>query len=72
MGITYLNSLLSQNASGEKDILSSILQNSGKHNQIHEGMTSIEISEVVSDKVISIIKEQFESAKKEYQEKGIK
>lgn len=38
-----------------------------KDGQIHHGMTVNEISEVVSDHLMSVIKDQFETAKKNFQ-----
>lgn len=52
------------------DLLSVFKQSSEKNLSIHYGMSSKEISELVSDRLIEVVKEQFEATKRkfEYQE----
>ena len=49
-----------------KDVLSVFKQNSEKKHSIQQGMTIIEISDVVSEKIINVVKEQFENTKVDY------
>ena len=49
-----------------KDVLSVFKQNSEKKHSIQQGMTIIEISDVVSEKIINVVKEQFENTKEDY------
>ena len=69
MSITYFNPELSKSSHAD-DVLSSIRQNAGKNMEIHENMSSREISDVVSDRLISVVKKQFEIAKKDFQSRS--
>jgi len=51
------------------DILSVFKEKSEKKFDIHQGLTSKEISEIVSDKIIKVVKEQFEATKIEHETK---
>lgn len=51
------------NTSKEKDVLSTFKNRSEKPEQIVPGMSPEEISEVVSDKVIEVVREQFQNTK---------
>ncbi len=55
-----------------KDVLSAFKQNVNRTSTIHQGMTINEISEVVSEKVISVIKEQFQATRIEFEAKSKK
>lgn len=53
----------------ENDIFSRFRLNQESDSGIHEDMTPEEISEVVSDRLMDVIRQQFEAAKAEYQSK---
>ncbi len=63
------NPEFNQNTFSEKDVLSAFRQESKKHTEIRQGMSPREISDVVSEHLMSVVKQQFETAKKEYQAK---
>jgi hypothetical protein len=66
MNRSFFNPEESQCMTLEKDLLSVFKRGEEKPNQIHQGMTPSEISDFVSDHMIVVIKNQFESAKQEY------
>lgn len=49
--------------SKDRDVLSTFKNRSEKPGQIVQGMSPEEISEVVSDKVIEVVREQFQNTK---------
>ena len=51
------------------DVLSVFKPHAGKSLTIRHGMSVKEISEVVSENVIAVVKEQFEATKKQFQAK---
>jgi len=51
------------------DVLSVFKESSEKNLSIHQGMSVKEISEIVSDKIITVVKEQFEATKIQYETK---
>jgi serine/threonine protein phosphatase PrpC len=59
--INHLN-----NSYSNKDVLSVFKETSEKNLSIHQGMTVKEISEIVSEKLIKVVKEQFEATKSQY------
>lgn len=59
--INHLN-----NSYSNKDVLSVFKETSEKNLSIHQGMTVKEISEIVSEKLIKVVKEQFEETKSQY------
>ena len=63
--LEFSNSCLSN-----RDVLSAFNQNPEKRLTIQQGMSVKEISDVVSDKIILIIKDQFQATKEEYLTKG--
>lgn len=60
----YANSLYSN-----KDVLSVFKEKSEKNLSIHQGMSIKEISEIVSEKIITVVKEQFEATKIQFESK---
>ncbi len=64
------NTNFSNNSYTNKDVLSVFKETSEKSVNIHQGMTVKEISEIVSEKVISVVKEQFEATRAEFENKG--
>lgn len=59
----------SNNSYSNKDVLSVFKETSGKKLNIHQGMSVKEISEVVSEKIITVIREQFEETKIQFETK---
>jgi len=55
--------------SKDRDVLSTFKNRSEGPDQIVQGMSPKEISEVVSDKVIAVVREQFENTKNAFREK---
>jgi hypothetical protein len=56
----------------DEDVLSAFKQNSKRSMNIQHGMSAKEISDVVSEKIIAVVKEQFEATKVEFESKGRK
>ena len=68
------NTNYSNNSYSNNDVLSVFKESSEKKLSIHQGMSVKEISEIVSEKIITVVKEQFEATKVKYEtrEKFIK
>jgi len=66
MNMTFFNPEENQNCVSESDVLSAFKQNREKPNQIQQGMSPLEIADIVSDHLMLVIKQQFEVAKREY------
>lgn len=60
-----LNAILENN----KDVLSVFRQNIDKKITIQQGMSINEISDVVSEKIINVVKQQFENTKVDFKAK---
>ncbi len=58
-----------KNSNLNKDVLSIFKEKSDKNLHIRAGMSMDEISEVVSEKIMNLIKEQFEATKAQLEEK---
>ncbi|HZV67906.1 MAG TPA: hypothetical protein VFG10_00090 [Saprospiraceae bacterium] len=56
----------------DRDSLSIFKQSAGRELTIQPGMSVKEISDIVSEKVIAIVKEQFEATKNQYEAKRAK
>ena len=69
MNILSLNSGCVCKSNGNRDMLSGFKQHSDKGMSIRSGMTVNEISDVVSDKIINVVKEQFKRKEQKYQVK---
>lgn len=54
----------------DRDVLSAFRPSNEKNTQIQQGMSPIEISEIVSDNLMAVIKEQFETTKIKFNEKA--
>lgn len=67
MNFISLNSEENKNYLMEKDILSAFNQVAVKPTNINQGMSPKQISEVVSDHLMSVVKKQFDTAKLNYQ-----
>lgn len=63
------NSSYANNSYSNKDVLSVFKESSEKNLNIHQGMSVKEISEIVSEKIIKVVKEQFETTKTEFETK---
>lgn len=57
----------SQGVFSERDVLSVFTQSANPSQEIRHGMAPNEIAEIVSDRLIEVIKKQFEESKKEFQ-----
>jgi len=64
------NKNYANNSYSNKDVLSAFKETSQKNLAIHQGMSVKEISEIVSEKIIAVVKEQFEATKIQYETKG--
>ncbi|MBK9477326.1 MAG: hypothetical protein IPN99_00410 [Bacteroidetes bacterium] len=56
----------------DKDVLSNFKKKPETNLSIHEGMTDFEISDFVSEKLISVVKKQFEETKSQFRPKSKK
>ncbi len=54
-------------AYSNRDVLSAFKETSERKLSIHQGMSVKEISEIVSEKIITVVKEQFEATKIQYE-----
>jgi serine/threonine protein phosphatase PrpC len=52
-----------------QDVLSVFKQTSEKNMEIQQGMSVKEISEIVSEKIIAVVREQFEVTKTQFENK---
>jgi serine/threonine protein phosphatase PrpC len=57
------------NSYSNQDVLSVFKESSEKNLNIHQGMSVKEISEIVSEKIIIAVKEQFEATKTQFETK---
>ena len=64
---SYFNPNENQNCVMEPDALSVFRKEKNTPNQIRQGMPQNQIAEIVSDKLIDYIKNQFETVKKKSQ-----
>jgi hypothetical protein len=69
MNTLSFNQEFNQRHIPEQDVLSAFRKGDrAQATEIKQGMTPEEISEVVSDRLIAVVKEQFDAAKKQFQE----
>ena len=61
------NTNYSNNSYSNNDVLSVFKESSEKKLSIHQGMSVKEISEIVSEKIITVVKEQFDATKVKYE-----
>lgn len=69
MNILTFDTDFEGNNQSNKDVLSAFKQNPEKAVSIQQGMSVKEISDVVSDKIIAVVKEQFQATKEQFQAK---
>ncbi len=62
-----LNINYTKNSYSHKDVLSAFRETSEKDLTIHQGMSVQEISEVVTERIMNIVKEQFEATKVQFE-----
>lgn len=60
------------NSYSKKNILSAFKDPSEKNLNIHQGMSVKEISEIFTEKIIAVVKEQFEATKAQFEAKKSK
>ena len=70
METVSFNTNFSNNSYSNKDVLSAFKETSEKKLNIHQGMSINEISEIVSEKIITVVKEQFAATKTQFETKG--
>ena len=63
------NTNYGNNSYSNKDVLSAFKETSEKNLNIHQGMSVKEISEIFSEKIITVVKEQFETTKTQFETK---
>jgi len=63
------NTNFANNSYSNQDVLSAFKETSEKILNIHQGMSVNEISEIVSEKIITVVKEQFEATKTQFETK---
>jgi hypothetical protein len=64
------NDNAANNSYSNKDVLSVFKETPEKNLSIKQGMSVKEISEIVSEKIISVVKEQFEATRIQFEAKG--
>ncbi|MEN9909183.1 MAG: hypothetical protein RLZZ540_2332 [Bacteroidota bacterium] len=72
MSLLTFNNDLANTLEVNKDVLSVFRQSNDKKITIRQGMSISEISEVVSEKIINVVKEQFEITKEDFETKTVK
>ena len=72
MNLLSFNNELTSTLDANKDVLSVFKQSSEKKFIIQQGMSIREISDVVSEKIINVVKEQFETTKEDFKTKELK
>jgi len=68
MNTLSFNQELNKGNFSDHDVLSAFRKGPVQVTDIQQGMTAKEISEVVSDRLIAVVKKQFDAAKKQYEE----
>jgi hypothetical protein len=63
---------LNQGNLRDRDVLSAFRRTPEKSTEIRHGMSPQEIAEIVSDRLMTIVKDQFEAAKRQFRESGNK
>ena len=63
------NTNYADNSYSNKDVLSAFKETSERNLNIHQGMSVKEISEIVSEKIIAVVKAQFEATKTQFETK---
>lgn len=66
------NTNYANNIDSNKDVLSAFKASPEKISSIHQGMSVKEISEMVSEKIISVVNKQFEATKVQFETKDEK
>jgi hypothetical protein len=69
MNLQSFNNDLNATLENNKDVLSVFRQNIDKKITIQQGMSINEISDVVSEKIINVVKQQFENTKVDFKAK---
>jgi stress response protein YsnF len=72
MNLQSFNNDFNATLENNKDVLSVFRQNVDKKITIQQGMSIREISDVVSEKIINVVKEQFEITKEDFNTKEVK
>lgn len=67
MNILSFNTDFEGNTFSDKDVLSEFKQHTEKIMTIHQGMSVKEISDIVSDNIIALVKQQFQTTKEQFQ-----
>lgn len=70
MEISSFNIDFSNSSFSNKDVLSAFKGGQEKTQDIQQGMSIKEISEIVSDRIILVVKEQFEATKVQFENKA--
>ena len=63
------NTNYANNSYSNKDVVSAFKETSERNLNIHQGMSVKEISEIVSEKIIAVVKAQFEATKTQFETK---
>jgi hypothetical protein len=66
---TFFDKSTNQGNYGERDVLSAFRKTPETRSEIQRGMSPQEIAEIVSDRLMKVVKDQFQAAKKEFDEK---
>ncbi len=66
---TFFDRSMNKGNYGERDVLSAFRMTPETRSEIQRGMSPQEIAEIVSDQLIKVVKDQFQAAKKAFDEK---
>ncbi len=70
--LSFNNGFANNNTFSDRDVLSAFKQEPDQHQEIKQGMSSQQIADIVSDRLIEVVREQFETVKKKFQAKAKK
>lgn len=66
---TFFDDNMNPGSFGDRDVLSAFRQTPENRAEIQRGMSPQEIADIVSDRLMKVVKDQFEAAKKEFDKK---
>lgn len=69
---TFFERSLTRGSYGERDVLYAFRTTPERKSEIQRGMSPQEIAEIVSDRLMEVVKDQFQAAGKEFEEKNLR
>ncbi|MBN8853361.1 MAG: hypothetical protein BGO55_12515 [Sphingobacteriales bacterium 50-39] len=66
---TFFDRSMGQGNYGDRDVLSAFRKTQEQRSEIQQGMSPKEIAEIFSDRLMEVVKDQFQEARKKFEEK---